>query len=381
MSENISKRYQQLAFELFKDLKTDELEYVYRGSFSKSITRSILGLAEINIDKAEGPSAIKKRIYFIMVEGLQNITRHQDEMDSGDIEEPGLFVIQRKSDEYFITTGNVIENQNVEPLRGKLEKVNSLAPDELKSYYRQILTKGKISDKGGAGLGLIEMARKSGNKLLYDFKKIDSDYAFFYFQTEIPSPRRKKEQSDAKQNATESRALNYIKNLHSILNQENIVISFKGLFDQDNLLSLLTIFEGQMKESVTSIKVYNIMVEMLQNIVKHGYNHENPEMGNPGIFFINEKNNRFFLTSGNYIDSNKVERLKEKIEFVNNMSQQEVTDHYDRVILNMAVNDPKKTGLGFLDMRIKSKQKVFYEFHQQNDGYTLFILQTSIGVK
>jgi len=377
MTDNISKRYQNLAYELFKDLKTDELEYVYRGNFSKNITRNILGLAEINIDKAEGPSAIKKRIYFIMVEGLQNITRHQDEMEeAGGSEELGLFVIQRKSDEYFITTGNVIENQNVESLKSKLEKVNSLAPEELKDYYRQILTKGKISDKGGAGLGLIEMARKSGNKLLYDFKDIDDIYSFFYFQTEIPSPRKAK----VVQNATESASLYYIKNLHSIFNEENIVISFKGLFDQDNLLSLLTIFEGQMKESATSIKVYNIMVEMLQNIVKHGHNYENPQMGNPGIFFINEKDNRFFLTSGNYIAKDKAEILSEKLDFVNNMTYDEVTDHYDRVILNMAVNDPKKTGLGFLDMRIKSKQPVFYEFHDVNTDYSLFILQTSIPI-
>ena len=39
-------------------------------------------------------------------------------------------------------------------------------------------------------------------------------------------------------------------------------------------------------------RVFNIMVEMLQNIVKHADNGSITE-GNPGVFFISEKNNRY----------------------------------------------------------------------------------------
>ena len=100
-----------------------------------------------------------------MVEGLQNITRHQEVKAEVD-ENSGIFFIQQRDGKYYITTGNVIENDKVEELRGKLEVVNSLDKVELKKYYKDVLTKGKLSVKGGAGLGLIEMSRKSGNKLL-----------------------------------------------------------------------------------------------------------------------------------------------------------------------------------------------------------------------
>ena len=38
---------------------------------------------------------------------------------------------------------------------------------------------GKLSEKGGGGLGLIDIAKKSRNKLGYSFKEIDKDYSFF----------------------------------------------------------------------------------------------------------------------------------------------------------------------------------------------------------
>ena len=50
---------------------------------------------------------------------------------------------------------------------------------ELKAKYLEKLSRTKLSDKGGAGLGLMDIARKSGNKLQYDFENISSQISFF----------------------------------------------------------------------------------------------------------------------------------------------------------------------------------------------------------
>ena len=42
-----------------------------------------------------------------------------------------------------------------------------------------------MSKKGGAGLGFIDIARKSGNKLEYHFEKINDDYYFFIINSQI----------------------------------------------------------------------------------------------------------------------------------------------------------------------------------------------------
>jgi len=46
-----------------------------------------------------------------------------------------------------------------------LDEINNLQTDEIRNVYRQMLSNAQFSDKGGAGLGLIEMAKKTGNKL------------------------------------------------------------------------------------------------------------------------------------------------------------------------------------------------------------------------
>ena len=54
-------------------------------------------------------------------------------------------------------------------LKENLEKINNLDPDKIREVYRAMLQDSNIGHKGGAGLGLMEMARKTGNKLDYDF--------------------------------------------------------------------------------------------------------------------------------------------------------------------------------------------------------------------
>ena len=40
-----------------------------------------------------------------------------------------------------------------------------------------------ILAKGGAGLGFIDIARKTGNPLEYHFERIDKNNSFFLFKT------------------------------------------------------------------------------------------------------------------------------------------------------------------------------------------------------
>ena len=46
-----------------------------------------------------------------------------------------------------------------------------------------------MSEKGGGGLGMIDIARKSGQKLDYEFLPIDDVFAFFTLTIKI-SPQK-----------------------------------------------------------------------------------------------------------------------------------------------------------------------------------------------
>ena len=363
------------AFNLFSRVQQQDFEYVYRGFFTHNITKKILLLADLNIQKSVSRATIQKRIYYIMVEGLQNITRHQDELEEGNEKYTGIFAIQRQKDRYFVTTGNLVLNERIPDLKEKIKKINSLDKDELKKFHKEILRSGAISDKGGAGLGLIEMARKSGNKLVASFELINENYSYFYLQTQIPTSKSNEEAVEEMQLR---KSLISIKKLHLSLIIENILVYFNGFFNQENLLSLLQIVNSRLNMSKTTIRLSNTMVEMIQNIKKHGAK-EDPESGVPGIFFIQETEEKDFkLTSGNYIEAKEVEALREKIEYINSLSKEELEEYYERVLLDIDTVTSKKSGLGLLDLRIRSGEKLTYNFHKLEENLYFYVLQITV---
>lgn len=368
------------AYDLFKRIGETDFEYVYRGYFNHNITKKILVLADKSIAKVtdDTQATLQKRIYYIMVEGLQNITHHQDEIanDRNFDKYPGLFAIQKSGDKYFITTGNIIANDKVSDLKSRLDVINSLDKEELKKYHREILTGGTISDKGGAGLGLIEMSRKSGSKLHYKFEKLDDEYTYFYLQTQLPSDDNGSSSEDYVIHSHCS--MDGLMSLHHKMMAENLQLLFNGFFNQENLLSLLAIIKSRSNMPLTTIKISNVMVEMLQNIIKHGVKTEGVGVGARGVFFLGQTGNETILTAGNIIDDQSATTIEERLKFVNGMAKDALSDYYDDLLLDFESVDAKKTGLGFTDLRIKSDRPLKYEFQKLDGGGTFYLLQTAI---
>ncbi len=359
-------------FKLFEGMQKDNLGYLYRGLFTQGITDSIISLAENNLDSSGESNKVKKRVFSILVECLQNVTRHQtsEGLDEIEPEQAGVVVIQNENDAYQITSGNVVEKKAIPHLVGMLEKINSLEKDELKLYYKEVLEDGIISDKGGAGLGLIEMARRSGNKLFFDFTEIDENVSYFYLHTAISK------ESDGQ---IEYVDFHNIKELHNIVNEENIMLIFNGTLNQDGLIHLLSILENQ---SIGAIdirkKLFNIMVEMLQNIIKHGEKKDDEMGGNPGIFYLSENDGTYILSTGNYIKNTIVEELANKMEHVNSLEKDDLDMFYTRRLLNFDIDNSKEAGLGIIDLRIKSGNKLQYSFSEVNDKISFFSFQVKI---
>ncbi len=369
----------ELAYELIRGMSKLSYEYIYRGKFTKNITSNLLALTETNLDKADDTQRLKKKIYFVMVECLQNITKHQDKVKDTIGEESAILVIEKKNKRYYITTGNVIENENINKLTDQLERVNSLNADELKMYYQEMLVTGEISSKGGAGLGLIAMARKTGNKLFYDFQKVNEVFSYFYLRTEILLEK----QDEIIDTRTESNlAMEKIKKIHTILIEHDILLNFNGSFDRDNLLNLLPIVDAQMHGTVDFKKrVFKIMFEMLHNIVSYSENQNSKQRSigeKEGIFLLSKKSNSFYFTAGNFLHNSAVEVLKDKINFVNKLKVGELLDFFKKLSLYFEKEEIRKPDLSIIEMRLKSGRDLNYKFSEFSENYSFFTIQTSI---
>lgn len=361
--------------QLFNAQKDIRLSYAYNGFFTQELTNLFLSLTETNLNKHVESSIFRKKVYFILVESLQNITRHQD-LNEQDRSESGFFMIEGIGDHYLITSANRLDNDKISSLKEKLDKINLLDKEALKEFYKTTLSNGELSSKGGAGLGLIEMARKSGNKLRYEFEPIkETDNSFFYFQIKVSS------NPDDSSNIEETNPLNDIQQFHRIILGNYVNLVYQMDFNQENILNVLSLTEsGILTEKKTVNKrLFNVTVELLQNVSKHADTIGNLSHGKKGIFLIKKENDLIKLASGNLIQNDKIEAFKTKIDYVNSLNIKELESAYLNILATEEDNH-KGAGLGLIDMRIKSKNLLNYDFVSFDTDHMFYSVEITLSI-
>jgi hypothetical protein len=158
----------------------------FKGEITSDIISMVLQIMESKLDAVQERGAVKKKIFNILVECMQNLYHHAEtETVDESNKRSAMLELYFDDDYYYITTGNFIKNEDVPRLRDRIERVNSLNRDELRKYYREILDNNRISNKGGADLGMIDMAKKSGQKLDYEFTDVNEWVSFFGLKVKI----------------------------------------------------------------------------------------------------------------------------------------------------------------------------------------------------
>ena len=159
----------------------------FKGEITSDLLTSILQIMENKMENMQEEPKMKKKVYNVLVECLQNLYHHLDEISDVDSERirSAIFMIGKLDGDYSIITGNYILNENINGLKNRLDEVNGLNKEQLKEYYKQVLNNGEMSLKGGGGLGMIDIARKTGEKLEYNFLEIDNKVSFFTLKIKV----------------------------------------------------------------------------------------------------------------------------------------------------------------------------------------------------
>jgi hypothetical protein len=352
-------------FWFFDRIREDNLCLLYNGDFSDEITNKLIELSEYNINNINTLSKMKKKASFLMAECFQNIVRHGESLKGRKhaSSNEGFFLTKNWQDTYYITSGNLIENKKIEDLERQLKKVNSLDKDELKILYREVLENEMISDKGGAGLGLIEMARKSGRKLEYVFNDFDDKFALFYNQILLkPTIEGEDDKPDCSFEINE--AIKY----HKEMIAEDILVIHKGDFSQDAIFPVLKIIEENLqkekKDAVSKKKIFHILVELLQNISKHCLKEGNKK---EGIFLIGRSDNYFTINTGNLIKNEDVKNLKKQLEFIGNLNGKELKELYLSKLRERNIPNSIGAGIGLIDIARRLISPINYSIQQIDD--------------
>lgn len=167
-----------------QEQKDGDVILLYRGNIDSDVINHILDSVESKMVEADENPRLRKKVYNVLVESLQNLFHHVDrvpqDFEDQDSDKFGLITVKKSGAAYRIITGNFVHSDNVEKLEEKIKRINRSSHEEIKELYKFILNHQRISAKGGGGLGLVDIARKTGNKLDYTFIPYDNSYSFFF---------------------------------------------------------------------------------------------------------------------------------------------------------------------------------------------------------
>lgn len=357
------------AFRIYDNAQEYSLSFTYRGPFHESLTERVVDISENTIADNQGLPKINRKVSFLLVECFQNIIKHGEKLAKlkHNKQDEGLFSFKNIGNAYVINSINVVKNEEVAELKEMVDQINKLSKEELRSLYKKQLVENELSHKGGAGLGLIELARKSGQRLEYEFERLDDDLQLFHQQ--VLFKREEDNQS----------GVDFIpptRSLYQELEKSEILLSYKGDFSQKSILPILNIVESNIGRSKAEVilakKVGHVLIEMLQNISRHAADVKGIK---DGIFLIGKTGDRFFVQAGNIMEPEKAHILQDWLSSLATMSKEDLRKvHKEKIKGSIKLNDKSRSGLGLIQIAKASACPIEYQFEEINSDKMFFSL-------
>jgi len=168
-----------------QNLATDGIILSLSGPMSHEMVEGIGRAIRFKIGE-DGDKSTALKVFSIFVEQVENVIHYSvEKIPPKSSMSFGIIVIGKKDGAFFISGGNKMKAINQEKLECHLNKLSLMDKEQLKKYYKERRRAGSEDDSKGAGIGFIEMARKSSQPLEYNFQKIDDEHTFFTIKITI----------------------------------------------------------------------------------------------------------------------------------------------------------------------------------------------------
>jgi hypothetical protein len=354
----------------------DRLMFAYRGEVTKENSIPLLMLLDKEMENSEFAIVGRKKLFMFVLESLQNVSRHTSGDQYADM---SLVVYSKDENGYTVTTGNVMPSEGSVLLKEKLELINTLDASEIREVYRQMLSVAEFSDKGGAGLGLIEMAKKTGNKLDYDFVKLDKDYTYFILSKTVDESGIGMHYG-GQEKTFRGKTISQIERLMA---ENNVYMIWCGHISADIGKEVLSFNETKLTEDDIEIllkrRVFSTLVELIDNVANYSPGKEaEREFGMP-VAMIKLIDNIYSITTGNLILNSRIDNLKEKIDIINKYDVEGLKAFYVKSLSGQTINSDSTGNMGLIEMARKSGSKLDYQFEQVNELYSYYIVTVNVS--
>ena len=164
----------------------------------------------------------------------------------------------------------------------------------------------------------------------------------FYLQLMLSSAE---EHDDKEKEVSPDSTLGIMKSLHKLMVKEDILILHKGDFAEHSVLPVIQMIEKNLHKddevAAGKQKLYNISVELLQNISMHAYRKNGT---NDALFILGKTDDNFYISTTNFIENHKIEGFKTQLSNLKKLSKDELNGLYREKLQHII--DKKEPGLG-----------------------------------
>lgn len=173
-----------------------------------------------------------------------------------------------------------------------------------------------------------------------------------------------------------------VHHLKEELKYNNIYMSFSGVFSQDILTLIGLSLRRVPNSNIVSRRLFALVIEMTQNIYHYSnrkiYSEKDKRYIGTGTIAIGEDGDHHVISSGNFMDTDKTDRLLKRSSYINQLNDLELKKYYQEQRRKPRLDGMPGANLGLIDMRRKSGNQLGIHIEKVTEKDSFFILSIRI---
>lgn len=161
----------------------------FNGSFSHEIIEELGSALKTHLVREQITHIALADLFAVFIEQMQNVRNYSVRMPlhnaDSSVMQTAIVVIGKQQMKYWVHSGNYVALQDTEPLLERIQLLNGMDKEEIRRLYKTQLRSEVPPTATGAGLGLIDMARRMSEPFDYSIEPVDANYGFFSLRVTI----------------------------------------------------------------------------------------------------------------------------------------------------------------------------------------------------
>lgn len=168
-------------FSLQQTYNQQRIMLCFNGPLTKSLIEEIGNALRNYMERENATASSAMDVFGAYIELTQNIRHYAARKGWGDAEASATVVIARDAEgRYVVSAGNILDAVDGPALEARVNALAGMDKAQLKAEYKEQLRKPREEGATtGAGLGLIDLARKASEPLACSLRTLDDGRAFF----------------------------------------------------------------------------------------------------------------------------------------------------------------------------------------------------------